>query len=236
MKLFSQTHFKRYNMTHVLRPRKSRFELFALALFALVAASCSSVQPVRVLEPHATAITGSMGGAFVPQKNPAGILPYLTAGVAHGVSEDVTVHGHAHLLMAAFGVAGIDFGASYRAIRQDAALPEVTVAAQFLTFAKVSSEPNFRLYPNLTANASWKVADASLLYTGTHATLQFGPSDVLVSPFVGYQFPVGKSLNLQIEGTWQAMNRNTSAGVFEGMSSINGTGSFGFFIGGIYNL
>lgn len=223
-------------MDQVVRRSKSRYNLSALAIVALLAASCSSVQPVRVMEPGATAITGSIGGAFIPQKNPAAILPYLTAGMAHGVSDDLTVHGHAHLLMAAFGVAGIDFGASYRALHQHDVVPEITLGAQFLTFAKVSSEPNFRLYPNLTANASWKVAEESLLYAGTHATLQFGPSDVLVSPFIGYQFPVSKAFNLQIEGTWQAMNRNTTAGVFEGLSSINGTGSFGFFIGGIYNL
>lgn len=223
-------------MSHDVRACKS-VVLAGLATFiTIIISSCSSVQPVRVLEKDTYVATGSLGGAFLPEKSPAGILPYLTVGGAHSVTDDVTMHGHLHLLLAAFGVAGLDYGASYRALRQDGAVPEVTVGAQLLMFAKVSSEPNPRVYPNLTANASWKVGEQSLIYTGSHATIQFSNGDVFVSPFIGYQFPLNKTFDLQIEGTWQAANRNTSAGVFEGLSSINGTGSYGFYIGGIYKL
>lgn len=207
-----------------------------VAIIALLIASCSTVQPVRVLEKDTYVATGSLGGALIPEKSPAGILPYLTVGGAHGVTEDLTMHGHAHLLLAAFGVAGLDYGASYRALAQNGSVPEVTVSGQLLMFAKLSSEPNPRVYPNFSANASWKVGESSLLYTGSHLTYQFNNSEVFVSPFVGYQFPVSKTFDLQIEGIWQAANRNTSAGVFEGLSSINGTGSYGFYIGGIYKL
>lgn len=223
-------------MTHDVRPHKSVAYLAAMAMIAIVISACSSVQPVRVLEKGSYAVTGSLGGAFIPEKSPAGILPYLTAGGAHGVTEDLTMHGHAHLLLAAFGVAGLDYGASYRALAQNGSVPEVTVGAQLLMFAKLSSEPNPRVYPNLTANASWQVGTSSLLYTGSHLTYQFNNSEVFVSPFVGYQFPLNKAFDLQIEGTWQAINRNTSAGVFEGLSSIGGKGSYGFYIGGIYKL
>ncbi|MFN5379072.1 MAG: hypothetical protein ACK5BQ_09925 [Ignavibacteria bacterium] len=210
--------------------------LSLFALIALIVASCSSVQPVRVLEKDSYAVTGSLGGAFIPAKSPAGILPYLTVGGAHGVTDDLTMHGHAHLLLAALGVAGLDYGVSYRALAQNGSVPEVTVSGQLLMFAKVSSEPNPRVYPNFSANASWKVGESSLLYTGSHLTYQFNNSEVFVSPFVGYQFPVSKTFDLQIEGTWQAANRNTSAGVFEGLSSIGGMGSYGFYIGGVYKL
>lgn len=223
-------------MTHDVLQRKSVAGFSLLVVMATFLASCSSVQPVRVLEKDAYVATGSLGGAFLPSKSPAGILPYITVGGAHGVTDNLTMHGHAHVLLAAFGVAGIDYGASYRALHQDGAVPEVTVSGQLLMFAKLSSEPNPRVYPNLSANASWKVGEQSLIYTGSHATIQFSNGDVLVSPFVGYQFPVSKTFDLQIEGIWQAANRNTSAGVFEGLSSINGTGSYGFYIGGIYKL
>lgn len=219
-----------------MRPNKSVARISLLAIMAILIASCSSVQPVRVLKKDSYAATGSLGGAFIPEKSPAGILPYLTVGGAHGVTDNLTMHGHAHLLLAAFGVAGLDYGASYRALSQDGAVPEVTVGAQLLMFAKLSSEPNPRVYPNLTANASWRVGEQSLVYTGSHLTYQFNNSEVLVSPFVGYQFPVSAVLDIQVEGVWQALNKNTSAGVFEGLSSIHGMGSYGFYIGGIYNL
>jgi len=223
-------------MTHDVRGSKSVVGLSLVAIIALLIASCSTVQPVRVLEKDAYVATGSLGGAFIPEKSPAGILPYLTVGGAHGVTEDLTMHGHLHVLLAAFGVAGLDYGASYRALAQNGSVPEVTVSGQLLMFAKLSSEPNPRVYPNFSANASWKVGESSLVYTGSHLTYQFNNSEVFVSPFVGYQFPVSRTFDLQIEGIWQAANRNTSAGVFEGLSSINGTGSYGFYIGGIYKL
>jgi hypothetical protein len=223
-------------MTHDVQQRKSVAGIAMLAVIAIVIASCSSVQPVRVLEKDAYVATGSIGGAFLPSKSPAGILPYLTVGGAHGVTEDLTMHGHAHVLLAAFGVVGIDYGASYRALKQDGAVPEVTVGGQLLMFTKLSSEPNPRVYPNLSANASWQVGEQSLIYTGSHATIQLSTGDVFVSPFVGYQFPLNKTFDLQIEGIWQAANRNTSGGVFEGLSSIKGKGSYGFYIGGIYKL
>lgn len=207
-----------------------------VAVIAFIIASCSSVQPVRVLEKDTYVATGSLGGAFLPEKSPVGIVPYLTVGGAHGVTDDLTMHGHLHALLAAFGVVGLDYGASYRAVPQSGAVPEVTVGAQLLMFTKLSSEPNPRVYPNATANASWRIGESSLLYTGSHLTYQFNNSEVFVSPFVGYQFPLNKTFDLQIEGIWQAANRNTSAGVFEGLSSINGTGSYGFYIGGIYKL
>lgn len=197
---------------------------------------CSAVQPVRVLDKGASAVTASIGGAVIPNSSPTGVVPYLTSGYAYGLSDDVTLHGKAHLLMAAFGVAGLDFGASMRALRQDGAIPELTVGAQVLGFASIARSAPARVYPNLTANASWSIGETSLVYLGSHATIQIDPARTLMSPFAGVQFPVSNALRLQVEAIWQASNVNTRNGVFEGESSIGGNGSFGIYLGGIVAL
>ncbi|MFM8770818.1 MAG: hypothetical protein ACKOE4_02160 [Candidatus Kapaibacterium sp.] len=206
-----------------------------LALLALLW-GCSAVQPVRVLDTGADAITASIGGAVVPNSSPTGVVPYLTSGYAYGLTDDVTLHGKAHLLMAAFGVAGLDVGASMRALRQDGAVPEITVGAQVLGFASLVRSAPARVYPNLTANASWSVGETSLVYLGSHATIQIDPARTLISPFAGYQVLVSNALRLQVEAIWQASNVNTLNGVFEGESSIGGTGSFGIYLGGMLAL
>lgn len=197
---------------------------------------CSAVQPVRVLEKGASAITASLGGAVVPGSSPTGIIPYLTSGYAYGISDNVTLYGRAHLTVAAFGVAGVDVGASMRAMAQDGARPEVTIGAQLIGFASLARSAPARLYPNLTANASWSVGERSLAYVGTHATVQPNPMRTLVSPLAGYQFPISDAVRLQIEAIWQASNVNTRNGVFEGESSVGGNGSFGIYLGGMIAL
>ncbi|MEY3386053.1 MAG: hypothetical protein RIR53_864 [Bacteroidota bacterium] len=206
-------------------------------LMVLAALSgCSLVQPVRVLDKGASAITTSIGGALVPESSPTGLVPYATAGYAYGIDDNVTVHGNAHLLMAVFGVAGVDVGVRLRALQQSGLVPEVTVGAQLIGFASLARSEPSRLYPSLTANASWLVGERSLIYAGSHFTIQAQPTTVFVSPFAGYQFPVSDAVRLQVETIWQASNIDTRKGVFEGQSSIGGTGSFGIFIGGMIDL
>lgn len=211
----------------------------AAALTAIVMSmliGCSAVQPVRVLDKGSSAITASLGGAVVPSSTPTGLVPYLTAGYAYGASDDVTVHARAHLTMAAFGVAGLEAGASLRALRQNEAIPELTLGMQLFGFASIARTAPARLYPNVTANASWNVGESSLAYVGSHLTLQLDPWRGLISPFAGYQFSVSNSVRLQVETIWQASNVDTRFGVFEGESSIGGNGSFGIYLGGVITL
>lgn len=206
----------------------------ATAFFFL--SGCGSGQPVRVLPSGTSAITASLGGPIVPSTSPVGFVPYLTAGAQHGITENVTVHGNLHLLMTAFAVGGLDLGASARVWRQDAALPEVTLGARLIGFMKFGDPLAPRLYPDLSVNASWEIADRTLAYVGAHGTFQWKPGAFYISPFLGVQFPLSSSFSLQTELIWQAANHDTRVGIFEGQSSIGGMGSFGGFIAGVITL
>ncbi|MCX6140223.1 MAG: hypothetical protein NTX15_05250 [Candidatus Kapabacteria bacterium] len=138
--------------------------------------------------------------------------------------------------MTAFAVGGLDLGASVRACHQNEAIPEVTVGARLIGFMKLGDPIAPRLYPDLSVNASWEIADRTLAYIGTHGTFQWKPGAFYVSPFLGMQFPLSSSFSLQTELIWQAANHDTRAGIFEGQSSIGGMGSFGGFIAGVFTL
>lgn len=197
---------------------------------------CGATQPVRVIPKQSTSITASLGGPVVPGSSPTVVIPYLTGGVMHGATDDLTLHGNLHLLMSAFGVIGIDVGASTRLLRGEAWMPEITAGLRAHGFVQLSDQPKPRLYPSLSANASWNIRDQDLVYVGSHLTGQFAPNEVFVSPFIGYSYAVNQSLSLQCEFIWQASNHDTRRGLFEGVSSINGQGSFGIFLAGALSL
>jgi len=207
-----------------------------IILLCIVCWGCGAGQPVRVLPAGTTTLTASAGGPIAPDKVPSVIIPYLTAGVMHGVTDDVTIHGNAHLLMAAFGVGGIDAGASIRTWHQRGSLPELTVGARLMMFSDFRSFDNMRFYPDLAATFSYDTGSGWLAYFGLHQTLQTTTVKYFASPFAGLQIPLSASFSIQAEFIWQAVNHVTRNGILEGQSSIGGRGSAGGFIGGAFRL
>ncbi len=202
----------------------------------LVASSCGSVQPVRVLPAGQTELTASLGGPILPKSSPTIIVPYFMVGAMHGVSESLTLTGNVHALMAAFGVLGLDGGVAMRLVRQQGALPEITAKAQAYFFSNF--RPNAtRVFPYLSVNTSYQVADGWLGYGGVEALYQFtGSPNVFLTPFVGVQSQVSDKITLQLDGKWMAANVFTGNGIFEAQSSIGNTGSVAVHLGFSYLL
>ncbi len=172
----------------------------------------------------------------MPSSSPTKVIPYATVGIMHGVTNEVTVHANLHTIMLVFGAFGVDVGASSQILKQDAALPEVTVGLRAIVFTDFTSIANSRLYPDAALTLSWEVKPRWLLYTGSHVTVQFSDARLFVSPMIGTQVPIADRFAIQFEIMWQAANTITRSGLFRGESSLNGHGSLGLFIGGSYNL
>lgn len=218
-----------------------RASLFLCNIVGLFAATslivgCGAGQPIRVLELGATQLTASLGGPVVPSSSPSKLIPYATVGIMHGVTPEVTVHANLHALMAVFGTLGVDIGASSRIVRQNKALPELTIGLRGIVFTDFTSIANTRLYPDAALTASWEIEPRWLVYAGSHVTMQFTDAQLFISPMVGTQVPISNPLALQIEFIWQAANAVTRSGLLRGESSLNGHGSLGIFIGGSYAL
>lgn len=201
----------------------------ATAALAVMTTACAATQPVRVLPKGQSRIIASVGGPWQPKKSPTVVVPYATLGTMRGLSDRTTLVYDAHVLMAAFGVAGADVGLAHRVRAQRGALPEITGLGQAYLFA---GSGGARLFPHASVNASWMHGERQLLYLGGDAFGQFtgGPA-VLFAPLAGWQFPVHRRVQLQTELKWMAANVNTDRGIFKGQGNIGGHGGLSFQLG-----
>lgn len=202
----------------------------SLALLAsFSAAACTATLPVRVLPKGESRWTASIGGPLLPHHAPTGFIPYTNVGKMWGHSDNVTMSANLHVLAAAFGVAGVDVGAARRLTAQDGAAPELTGQVQLYGFAGPGGA---RIYPNLTATASWTAGPRTLLYGGAGATVRLdGGQAVIATPHAGVQRDVGRRLVLQVEGKWMAANVDMHSGLFEGENSLGGNGGLALQLG-----
>jgi len=198
-------------------------------LVLAVSTACTATLPVRTLPARQTRWIGSVGGPVAPDHVMTKVIPYLTVGAMHGVTDRTTVSGSIHVLSAALGIAGVDVGVARRLGAQAGMRPEITGQVQLYAFA---ASGGARVFPNVSGTMSWSAGPKSLLYTGASLTTQFsGEHRVLVSPAAGIQRDVRKRLTLQLESRWMAANVNTERGLLEGESGIGGLGGFAVLLG-----
>jgi hypothetical protein len=195
---------------------------FALVAGMALSLGCAATQPVRVLRQGETRWIASVGGPVLPDHVPTKLIPYANAGVMWGHRDNLTLSVNAHLLSAAFGIAGVDVGAARRLRPQAGVLPEVTGQAQLYLFA---GEGGARAYPHLTGTGSWSATSRTLLYGGAAVTVRpSGGTTLIVTPHVGVQQDIGRRFALQLEGKWMAANIDSRVGIFEGEGNIAGRG------------
>lgn len=171
----------------------------------------------------------SVGGPIAPDHVVTKVIPYLTVGAMHGITDRTTITGGLHLLTAAMGVAGADLGVARRLGTQNGIRPEVTGQAQLYLFAGTGGA---RVFPNFSGTMSWSAGSKTLLYAGTSLTTQFsGDQHWFVSPSAGIQRDMRKRLTMQLEARWMAANVDTERGLLEGESGIGGHGGFAVQLG-----
>lgn len=197
---------------------------------------CGVTQPIRPIEEASTEIIASLGGPIIPFGGIAIPVPYLNLGAMYGYSSDLTIYGNVHLTALLFKDVGLDGGFSTRLFPEEGMIPEITLNGRAYFFWDAFRGNTTRLYPTATVTGSYLTGEHSLFYFGVDNLVQFTTSDLFISPFIGYRFPVSTAMQLQIESKWMAMNRDTRHGVFEGAGSIGGNGNVGLFFGLQYSL
>ncbi len=197
---------------------------------------CGVTQPIRPIEEGSTEIIASLGGPIIPLGGIAFPVPYLNVGAMYGYKSNLTVYGNAHITALLFKDVGIDGGFSTRLLPEKNFRPEITLNGRAYFFWDAFRGNTTRFYPTGTVTGSYLIGERSLLYFGADNLYQFTTSDLFISPFIGYSFPVSDAAQLQVESKWVAMNHDTRHGVFQGAGSINGKGNIGLFFGIQYNL
>lgn len=208
---------------------KLRIAIFIISLLAFI--GCGVTQPVRTIPEHATESLVSFGGPVIPMDGFAIPAPYLNLGIAHGVTNDVTVIGTMHLTALLFKNIGLDAGAAATLVRENEGVPHITAIGRMYLFWDVIRSNNPRLFPMVSLIGSFSTGDRSLFYFGADNLYQIHAPDYIIAPLAGYQFPISGKTVMQIETKWLAANKDTRHGVFEGTTSIGGNGGAGIFIG-----
>ncbi len=209
------------------------YTFYSISLFAL---NCGITQPIRPIEESTTEIISSIGGPIIPVGSISFPVPYLNVGVMHGYKPNLTVFGNAHVTALLFKDVGFDAGFSTRMVTEKGIRPEITLNGRAYFFWDAFRGNSTRLYPTGTLTASYLLGAQSLFYVGADNLFQFTTSDIFVSPFIGYSFPIEEMMMMQIESKWIAMNKDTRHGIFEGVASINGKGNIGLFFGLQYSV
>jgi hypothetical protein len=216
---------------------RSHFILFCLlTASSIVSFHCGVTQPVRVLDDGQTQLSGSLGGPFITLGSTTIPVPYLNVGIVHGYSENITLSGNLHILPILFGDAGFDAGIATSLVRQKENVPEVTGKALVMAFSDFRNGGHPRFYPQISVNASYLIGEFNLVYIGADNVFQSSVPHFLLTPFIGFQFPLGSKWTGQIETKWMAANINTAHGILEGQTNISNYGNTSIFIGLLYSL
>jgi hypothetical protein len=188
-------------------------KVLLLFVFALIlgCAAHTNLAPVGRGEIDANV---SVGGPIVKAFGARIPVPYLTAGLDYGLGDRTNIGASLHLLSLAYQVVGADLGAAFFPISGDGSRPTVGVQPRVMMLCSTKSdvESRFRLYPNLSASAAWGVK-SGLLYIGSDVTYRSSSltydkeaTSLIFSPFVGYQWRLGRRTSLLTECKWHGAN------------------------------
>ena len=213
-----------------------RLTWFLTAAAALCIAGCGVTQPVRVLDDGKNAVTASLGGPIIPAAGIAFPVPYLNAGIASGITPDITAAATLHVTALLFNDIGFDAGAAARVVREHGPVPEVTIKLQGMFFTTLNPISGSLFLAHASINASYLLRASTLVYVGTEHTVQFSGTEYFFTPFLGMQFPLGSVIDAQVEAKWLAANRFTGHGAFEGAGSLIDHGYAGLYFGLLYYL
>ncbi len=214
---------------------RSARTLILLAV-SVLAVGCSVTHPVRVLDEGATRVTASVGGPLIPYHGATIPVPYLTAGVAHGITPSRTAFGDVHVLMGTFGVLGANGGMAWKIRDEEGVRPEVTVLGQAYLFTDLRTMSVVRFFPDAAAAASYRLGESWLTYCSVDIMGDPWQKRLLVTPALGGQWEGWTGIRLQLELKWMAANIDTRHGIFEGKTSLSGHGAVGLFLGAGYDL
>ena len=208
-----------------------KFIPWFLSILAFLYTGCGVTQPVRAIPRDETRLNASLGGPVIPLGDAAVVVPYLNLGVQHGVTDDLTVFGNAHVTALLFKDAGLDAGTTVRVREQQEWLPEINAKGQIYAWYLMRSG-RVRVLPLATVTAGYSTGDRSYLYIGADNAFQFTSSrHYFIAPLAGYSFGISKAMTMQVETKWLAPNIDTRHGIFEGATSIDGRGNIGIYFG-----
>jgi hypothetical protein len=203
----------------------------ALAAVVLMAAvRCGTITAVTPLHRGESALGVSLGG---PVANVAGMnipMPYAVARYRYGLNDQAGLYAGGHLLAAARGIVGLDFGFSYHFLAQKGWVPTVGTSAGVAAFIQPGGDD--ALFPQLDLVASYRLGRRFTAYFGSQSMYQFRDAPaVVLAPLVGAECRLSDRFGLAIEAKWYAPTEPTHPRNVNYALPISNHGGVGFVLG-----
>lgn len=179
----------------------------------------------------------SLGGPFIPISETKIPTPYLTVGANYGLSENINVDANLHITSLFYQINGLDFGATWFPSLNDGILPTIGIQPRLLVLTSFKNDVNdrLRIYPLISGSAAWQLGN-ELIYLGLDMISPFTEPDydkesvdLILSPFAGYRWELGKNIRLISEFKWLGANVKSDQLAVEYMK-IGDYGAFSIMI------
>lgn len=215
-----------------IRLRKGGWVAFLLGM--LVCSSCTPSRYVRPLAEKQWAVSGTFGGPIFRNFGASIPIPYTSLAAAYGLKEKLTLWGGFHLTSASFGVIQTDFGALYAIRKPEAWKPGISLAP-VLNLAGDVWEGNFKLWPQIDANAYWEYGERKhFFYAGISSWFELAgtkANNVEQGAQIFPGFQIGntcafKKWEYTLEAKWNGVNL-ANEGVTLDYISPGGQGALG---------
>jgi hypothetical protein len=168
-----------------------------MAVLVLAVMGCAPSRFVEPLDKNQWAVGGSIGGPLVGFNGIPIPAPLSSIEAGYGLDSNLTVFTALHTTSFLFGTGHMDFGATYRPLKQRGYWPSVSVSGT-AQLAYSPSAKAFNFWPMLDANFYWNYGERrNYFYVGCNNTviLRSGvdfdrPNDqrILFSPQFGHVF------------------------------------------------
>ena len=155
-----------------------------------------------------------LGGPFIPIAETKIPTPYLSVGANYGLTENINVDANFHITSLFYQISGLDLGATWFPSLNDGLIPTWGIQPRllFLSSFKSDVKDRFRAYPLISNSTTWQLGDG-IIYLGFDLVLPITEPnydeesvDVILSPFTGYRWELGKKLRLISELKWLGAN------------------------------
>ena len=190
---------------------------FALLLLSALLFSCASHTAIEPVGKGKNKVDLNLGGPIVAAFGTNIPVPYITANLRHGYTENFDINAGIHLFPIFYKVAGIELAASYYPVINKGIVPTVGIEGKFLFFSSLKSDvpERFRIYPVISPSFAWNIP-WGMIYCGANLTLPFSGSDYdpdypgyLISPLLGFRWNLSENYKFFTELKWHGANFET---------------------------
>jgi hypothetical protein len=211
--------------------RLQHLVLAALAAVVLLAVvGCGTVTAVTPLHRGESALAASVGGPVADIGGMKIPMPYAVARYRYGLNDQAGLYAGGHLLAAARGIVGLDFGFSYHFLAQKGWIPTVGTSAGVAAFIQPGGDD--ALFPQLDLVASYRLGRRFTTYFGSQSIYQFQDTPaVVLAPLIGVAYRLSDRFGLAIEAKWYAPAEPTHPRNVNYALPIGNHGGVGFVLG-----